>query len=256
MNSPREWSLDTRHLGRRVLVYDSTDSTSTRCAEFASDERHHGLVVLAHTQTAGRGQHGRSWLCQPGAGLLLSVLLFPPRPLCRAPILTAWAAVSVCELIQQLSALDAHIKWPNDVLINGRKVCGILIEQNQGVVAGIGLNLNQTKEQFRAAGLTEAGSLQAFTGEQYDVENTARELIMQLDQRYQHLISGAIRGLESQWRHRLGLVGQVVRIEGPGANHTGWLRGLSFEAMVLETPGDEPLMLAPEQVKHVTILPS
>ena len=80
-------------------------------------------------QTAGRGQYGRVWTAPAGSSVLLSVLLFPPPALRRPTLLTAWAAVSVCETIQELANLSATIKWPNDVLINGRKVCGILIEQ-------------------------------------------------------------------------------------------------------------------------------
>src|SRR5206468_7692987 len=85
-------------------------------------------VVLAREQTAGRGQHGRAWQAPAGSSVLLSVLLCPPPALRRPALLTAWAAVSVCETILQLTGLQAKIKWPNDVLIRGRKVCGILIE--------------------------------------------------------------------------------------------------------------------------------
>src|SRR5882672_4818005 len=93
----------------------------------------------------------------------MSLLLFPPPDLRRPAILTAWAAVSVCETIRRATDLDATIKWPNDVLIQGRKVCGILIEQGRGTVVGIGLNVHQTAESFAAAGLTEAGSLAVFS---------------------------------------------------------------------------------------------
>src|SRR5262245_40276451 len=110
-----------RHIGRRVLVYDRTDSTNNRAAEHAHDAAHDGLVVLAREQTAGRGQHGRHWQCPAGTGVLLSVLLFPPPALRRPAVLTAWAAVSVCETIHRVANLQARIKWPNDVLIHGRK---------------------------------------------------------------------------------------------------------------------------------------
>src|SRR5262249_6447118 len=163
--------------------------------------------------TAGRGQHGRSWLCEPGAGILLSVLLFPPRELSRPAILTAWAAVSVCELIREIAGLEARIKWPNDVLMHGHKVCGILIEQNHGVVAGIGLNLNQKRDSFLNAGLPEAASLRVFTGAEYSWEETAMTLIHRLDQEYQALLDGRLPELEMRWQQRLGLLGKTVQIE-------------------------------------------
>src|SRR5438270_2430199 len=151
------WHLDTKQLGRRVLVFDCVDSTNTEAAALAEDLANDGVVVLAEEQTAGRGQHGRTWYCQRGVGVLLSVLLFPPAALRRPVILAAWAANAVCETIHQTIGLQATIKWPNDVLIRDRKVCGILIEQGRGTVVGIGLNLNQTAESFTAAKLPEAG---------------------------------------------------------------------------------------------------
>ena len=87
-----------------------------------------GLALLANEQLAGRGQFGRSWQAPAGSSVLVSVVLFPPQPLCRPALLTAWAAVSVCNLIEEITGLKARIKWPNDVLVHGKKVCGILIE--------------------------------------------------------------------------------------------------------------------------------
>jgi BirA family biotin operon repressor/biotin-[acetyl-CoA-carboxylase] ligase len=251
MTPIHEWRLDTHQLGRRVLVYDVTDSTSSRCAEHAGDEANHGLAVLARAQTAGRGQHGRSWLCEREAGVLLSVLLFPPRELARPAILTAWAAVSVCELIQEVAGLEAHIKWPNDVLIAGRKVCGILIEQGRGVVAGLGLNLNQTPESFLATGLPEAGSLCAFTGCTYEVDSLARRLIGRLDQEYQRLLEGDVAGLEARWRVRLALAGELVEVEGHPDHHHGELLEVTFAGLVLKSASGDFLRLAPEMIKHI-----
>src|SRR5207245_2431978 len=112
----------TRRLGRRVLVFDQLDSTSTYAAGLAGDPANDGMVILAREQTAGRGQHGRTWSAPAGSSVLLSVLLFPPPELRRPAILTAWVAVSVCETILKLTGLQAKIKWPNDVLIRGKKV--------------------------------------------------------------------------------------------------------------------------------------
>src|SRR5262249_2175870 len=158
-------------------------------AAFASDPGNNGLAILAREQCAGRGQHGRSWQCPPGSGVLLSVLLFPPPPLRRPALLTAWAAVSVCETVLRLSGLQATIKRPNDVLLRGRKVCGILLERAQGTVAGIGLNVHQTEQDLAAAGLPEATSLAAATGRGMPpTEEVARELLRQLDEEYDRLV--------------------------------------------------------------------
>src|SRR6478672_923530 len=105
------WELPARHVGKRVFVYSQTDSTNSRAAEAAGQT---GLAFLADEQTAGRGQHGRTWVAPPKASVLLSVLLSPQPELSRPAILTAWAAVSVCEVVHRLTGVQARIKWPND----------------------------------------------------------------------------------------------------------------------------------------------
>src|SRR4051794_19692933 len=123
------WHLDTAHLGRRVLVFSRLDSTNTLALSLATDPANHGLVLLAAEQTAGRGQYGRAWQAAPRSSVLMSLLLFPPAALRRPALLVAWAAVSVCETVRTTAGVEAAIKWPNDVLVGGKKVCGILIEQ-------------------------------------------------------------------------------------------------------------------------------
>jgi BirA family biotin operon repressor/biotin-[acetyl-CoA-carboxylase] ligase len=248
---PRDvWDLDTRRLGRRVLVFDRVDSTSSVASRLAESDDGTGLAVLADEQTGGRGQHGRSWTCPAGAGVLLSVLVFPPPPLCRPAILTAWAAVAVCETIRELAVPEARIKWPNDVLIDGRKVCGILIEQGRGTVAGIGLNLNQSAETFAAAGLTEAASLAVFTGQRYDHLAAARRLLHRLDEQYDLLWGGDLMTLEVGWKERLRLLGQEVVAECADGPRRGRLRDLSWDAVELARP-DGVERLRPEVVRHL-----
>jgi BirA family biotin operon repressor/biotin-[acetyl-CoA-carboxylase] ligase len=241
-----EWHLDTRRLGRRVLIFDEVDSTNSRAAALADDPANDGLVILADRQTAGRGQHGRTWLSWPGTGVLLSVLLFPPPALRRPAILTAWAAVSVCEAIRQATSFQARIKWPNDVFLRGRKVCGILIEQGRGTVVGIGLNVNQKAETFTAADLGDAGSLASVAGRDFDREAVARQLIGQADEEYDRLCQGDLAGLEACWKWRLGLLGKPVAAECRDRTHRGRLRDVTFEQVELDD-----IRLRPEEVLHL-----
>jgi BirA family biotin operon repressor/biotin-[acetyl-CoA-carboxylase] ligase len=245
-----EWSLPTRHVGRRVLVYDRIDSTSTRAQQLADDRANDGVAVLAAEQTAGRGQYGRTWVAPPGSSVQLSALVFPPPNVLRPAVLTAWAAVSAAELIQIITGLQAKIKWPNDVFLRGRKVCGILIEQGQGVVAGIGLNLNQTAEDFAAAGLPVAGSLALFTGRRYDFTEIARELLSQLDDEYGRLMDGDRATLEACWKWRVGLLGKQVRVEGNSAEIRGRLVEQSFDGLEIQTVAGSVKIL-PELVRHL-----
>ncbi len=155
-----------------MLVFPRLDSTNTLALSLSGDPSQHGLVLLAEEQSAGRGQYGRSWQAPLRSSVLMSLLLFPPPALRRPALLVAWAAVSVCELVQAATGLAATIKWPNDVLIHGKKVCGILIEQrNSGnpvlplaTVVGLGLNVTQPAEAFAAANLPDAGSLLSMSG--------------------------------------------------------------------------------------------
>jgi BirA family biotin operon repressor/biotin-[acetyl-CoA-carboxylase] ligase len=265
--TPRdEWRLPTRHLGRRVLVFDRLDSTSNLAATLAGDPANDGAVVLANEQTAGRGQHGRSWLCTPGTGVLLSVLLFPPRPLRRPALLTAWAAVSVCAAVRRATGLDATIKWPNDVLIRGRKVCGILTESRVqrphgvggdapehelAVIVGIGLNVRQTATDL--ADLPEAGSLALFCERPPACDMMARGLIIQLDEEYDRLCRGDLATLEAAWRSGLGLVGQRVVVETHGGLHRGRLTALGWDGLVLDEESGPTRQFCPEAVQHVRV---
>jgi BirA family biotin operon repressor/biotin-[acetyl-CoA-carboxylase] ligase len=254
MTPAEEWHLNGQHVGRRVLVYERVDSTNTLALALAQEVANDGLVLVAREQTAGRGQYGRTWVSPVGSSVLLSALVFPPPALQRPAILTAWAAVSVCEAIREAAGLRATIKWPNDVLLNGYKVCGILIEQRGGTVAGIGLNVNQTAETFEAAGLPEATSLTAAAGHPFDCEEVMRLLIRRLDAEYRLLLDGEVGLLEAGWRDRLELLGRTVTAECHEGEVSGRLWELSFAGVVLELPGGTMRRLAPEVIRHLWLI--
>jgi BirA family biotin operon repressor/biotin-[acetyl-CoA-carboxylase] ligase len=269
------WEMPTRLLGRRTIVFDRLDSTNTYAAALGNDPAHDGLVVVAREQTAGRGQHGRTWEAPAGSSVLLSVLLFPPPPLRRPALLTAWAAVSVCNTIYELAGLHGLIKWPNDVLVDSRKVCGILIEQRTvasfqlpvaggelaraspaagnsrlATICGIGLNLNQTAGHFAVAGLAQAGSLASITAKRYDCDAAARLLVQYLDAEYDQLMRGQLLGLESSWKERLGLLGTHVVAECADGDWQGRMIDVGWDGLQLETSSGL-VRLLPETVRHL-----
>jgi BirA family transcriptional regulator, biotin operon repressor / biotin---[acetyl-CoA-carboxylase] ligase len=270
MQHHAEWRLERRHVGRRVVVFQEVDSTNTQAALLAEDPHNDGLALLADVQSGGRGQYGRSWQCPAGSGLLMTVLLFPPPELRRPALLTAWAAVAVCETLRSVCGLQAKIKWPNDVLVRGRKVCGILIECGLAAgdppagwrrhsteagstfhaVTGIGLNLNQTAEDFAAAGLPQAASVRMFTGHWYERNDVARRLLQVLDEEYERLLQGDLMTLEALWKWRVGLLGRSVRAECLGGIHEGRLSEMGWDGLWLRVPGrPEPVHLPPESVR-------
>jgi BirA family biotin operon repressor/biotin-[acetyl-CoA-carboxylase] ligase len=256
VTAPREeWHLDTARIGRRVLVFDEVDSTNTVAAEPAHPDAA-GLVVIADHQTAGRGRFGRVWQSKPGDSLLMSVVLFPPPESRRASVLTAWAAVAVGGAVYSLTGVQARIKWPNDLLIRGKKVCGILIEQGRAVVVGIGLNLNQPAEHFTAAGLPDATSLFLASSAQVDRRTAAETVIRHLDDEYDRLLCGERVAVEADWKWRTGLLGRQVVVELTDGSHlAGRMLEMSFDGLDVEvTPGDIRSVV-PERVAHVWAVP-
>jgi BirA family biotin operon repressor/biotin-[acetyl-CoA-carboxylase] ligase len=247
-----QWSTTTKHIGKQVRIFDCVESTNTRALALDIDPAHDGTVIVAQRQTAGRGQYGRVWDCPADSGILMSVLLFPPAAIRRPALMTALAAVVVAETIRETTELDAGIKWPNDLLMRGKKVCGILIEQGRGVVIGIGLNLNQSEDDFREMGLPDATSLSIQCGQMIDARHVLRRLIVNLDTEYDRLLAGRITNLESCWRWRLGLVDRRVTIEKmDGATVKGVLRELGFQGVHLSMDVGEHLQIAPEMIRHI-----
>jgi BirA family transcriptional regulator, biotin operon repressor / biotin---[acetyl-CoA-carboxylase] ligase len=245
-----------RHIGVRYIHLDVTDSTNNRAAELASDPANAGTVVTADLQSQGRGQHGRIWQSRPGANVLLSTLVFPPPHLHRPAVLTAFASVVVAETILEITGKQATIKWPNDVLLGGKKVCGILIEGGAigaaYFVIGIGLNVNHGAEDFERMQLPDATSLSLAVGRSLDVRSITHLLIEKLDRQYGRLQSGEIAELEECWAWRLGMIGRAATVELTDANELhGRLRRIAFNALELELPGGEVRSLRPEQVRHL-----
>lgn len=250
-----EWHFNTHRLGRRVLVFESLESTNAYALDLAGADGNDGLVVLARQQTAGRGQYGRSWLAPPDSSVLLSLLLYPPAALRRPALLTAFAAVSVAEVVLVLTGQQARIKWPNDVLLNGKKICGILIEQRsfgneQATVIGIGLNVRQPASFFEQAELPLGGSLLSTTGTSLETDTAARALIQELDEGYDRLLRGNLQILESRWQQRLGLLGTMVEAETAEGLCFGRLERMNLDEIEI-TSKSRLRRLVPERVRHL-----
>ena len=252
---------DLKHIGRRHIHLDVTDSTNARAAELAHDPGDAGTVVTADLQSQGRGQHGRVWQSPPGVNILLSALLFPPPELRRPPVLTAWAAVAVGDTIREEIDRVTTIKWPNDVLLDGNKVCGILIESGFGpgaanpyFVVGIGLNVNQSAEDFARMDLPYATSLSIAVGHAFDVTDVTRRLIRHLDAGYDRLVGGRLEELETRWAGRLDLMGRPVAAELMNASEVrGDLFAVGFGGVHLRLPDGTVRQLRPEEVRHLRL---
>lgn len=186
-------------IGRQLEVLAETTSTNDICQSRAQDAAWEGLVVFAESQRSGRGQRGSTWSAPPGSSLLFSILLFPPEKLAQPHFLTAWSALSIVEALRSAYPLETSIKWPNDLMIGGRKLCGILVEKGYGTVVGIGLNVAIRPEQFPAGLRMPATSLETELGQSVDRNQIAARILTTLDRNYHEARWQGPSGLWDRW---------------------------------------------------------
>ncbi|MEY2506245.1 MAG: BirA family transcriptional regulator [Verrucomicrobiota bacterium] len=178
--------LEGNRIGNEIVVLEETESTNDVAWEAAGRGAREGFVVFAERQTKGRGQYGRRWESAPYLGLLLSVLLRPALSLRESPKLTSILAEAVATTIAEATGTTPRIKSPNDIYIGERKVAGVLVEGRTGAdgryvaVAGIGINVNQTLDDFPEELRASAGSLAMLTGEKISRSKLAIALLRQL----------------------------------------------------------------------------
>jgi BirA family biotin operon repressor/biotin-[acetyl-CoA-carboxylase] ligase len=173
-----------------------------------------GAVAVADYQTAGRGRLGRSWTAPPGTSIHCSIVLHPP-PHRSAPELTLVGALATAEAVEDATGLAAQLKWPNDVMLNRRKVAGILGELRDGVVVlGIGVNVDQTREQLPPDARHPPGSLRTITGSEHDRAPLLGALLFHLERTYDEWRQGGLADLFVEIGPRDFLRGRRVTVDG------------------------------------------
>jgi BirA family biotin operon repressor/biotin-[acetyl-CoA-carboxylase] ligase len=177
-------NLRTRQVGKKVLVYDRTASTNDVAGEYAKNPDNNGLVVFAEEQTAGRGRSGAKWHSRHGDSLLFSIALAACD--ISGELLSLTCAVAVAEAIGQVGSCQARIKWPNDIVIAGRKIAGILVESRQSIpgrvhIIGIGINCHQAPDDFPPELRETAISLDLASGARCHRATVARRVLTSLD---------------------------------------------------------------------------
>lgn len=190
-----ERSLGEGGIGRRVIVLESTGSTNDFLRQMLTPELPEGFVVFAEEQTAGRGQRGNRWASASHLGLWFSVLLRARFPLAETPRLTDWAARAVAGVIRHELGLLSTIKPPNDVYVQGKKVAGVLVETIAGrteefaAIAGIGLNVNQSLEDFPEELRTRATSLALLLGRRVNRADFATAVLRELERTRREMLT-------------------------------------------------------------------
>ena len=227
-------NLPTRFIGQRLVYYYSVASTMTAAREQATQGAPHGTVVAAEMQPAGHGRLGRAWL-SPRGNLPLSIVLYPPPA--YLPYLVMAAALALADNVKTVTGLTPALKWPNDLLLSGKKLSGILVEsgacgEKTFAVVGIGLNVNMHVEEYKEIAAT-ATSLADELGRPVSRLALLRELLVQFERRYLMLEAGQEQ-VFAEWRARLATIGERVRVQ---AGQEG------FEGTAEDVAGDGSLLL-------------
>ncbi len=219
-----EIGLNTQRVGRRILLYDQTDSTNDVAWQYLCEPNSDGLAVFAECQRRGRGRLGRSWAGEYGQSVLMSVLLKNMGQL-RGTELTYLAAVAAAGAIDNICQTNIKIKWPNDLILNGKKLAGILVEsraaEQHSYVIGIGINCQQNSEDFPAEIHDAATSLKCHLQKDVDRTELARELLRSLDKNLTELERDGNASLHANWLQRCGDIGKRTTLISNGQNFTG-----------------------------------
>jgi len=224
-----------------LLLLDSIDSTNLEAIRRARMGAPEGLCIVAREQTAGRGRLERSWHSQKDAGIYFSIVLRPRLETNYWPLLALMAALAVVDALRKSCAVRADIKWPNDVCVHERKVCGILAETTEtpaGPAAVIGIGINLTNESLRADLINLATSLEQITGRPPDPETVLTELLKAVVERYQALqTAGGREHTIREWcAHSTYAFDRRVRVSFDSDSFVGVTRGLDEDgALRVET---------------------
>lgn len=237
--------LKTRWAGRSLVFLDEVDSTNNEVRRQAELGAVHGTLVVAEQQSSGKGRRGRSWESPKGSGIWLSLLLRPQFEPQLASMLTLVAAMAADEAIRNITGIETGIKWPNDIVAQGKKLCGILTEMStevdmiQYVVVGIGINANMTEfpEEIRET----AASLKLISGQAVHRAALVAELMNCWEHYYEIFLDTLdLSGIKEEYNRRLVNTGREVRVLAPKGDYTGISHGINdMGELLVELPDGE-----------------
>lgn len=250
--------LHTEWAGRNLHFYASTGSTNPDAKRFAEEGEPHGTIVVADRQTAGRGRRGRSWASPAGTSIYFTIVVRPVFAPDKASMITLVTALSVAQAIEEVTGLRAQIKWPNDIVVHKKKVCGILTEMSmtpemdeiQFVVAGVGVNTNHdSPEDFPEEIRETATSLKIESGKQIDRAGLLERILARFEKNYDFFAETEdLSGLQEAYQaHLINMDAQVLILD-PAGEYTGISRGITKtgELIVERDNGEQTLVYAGE----------
>lgn len=236
--------LGTKRIGCRIICHDILDSTNREAKSLAGKSAAEGTVVVAEEQTGGRGRLERPFFSPPGKGIWLSIILRPPFLPQEAPKCTLLAAVAVAEAMQEFG-LQAGIKWPNDILYEGKKLVGILTEMSaemdgiKYIVVGIGINVNISRDEFPEELREIATSLSIMKREEIPRVAFLQAVLRAFDRLYAEVLASGFAPVFAAWRRYAVTLGKEVRVLGVRT-------GENFEGRAVDIDEDGALLVETE----------
>ena len=229
----------TKIVGRDIRVFEQTTSTNDVIERLARDGVKEGVVVFAESQTKGRGRLGRTWVSPARKGLWFSVLLRPDLRPQETTRLTVASATALRRAIQSNTGLEPEIKWPNDIVIHGRKVAGILTELSaeldcvKHVILGIGVDVNLGANEFPTELRKTATSLRIEAGETISRPELATAILRELDHDYARVCGHGFAGVADEWEAHCTTIGRAVTIQIGGRRMRGRAESLDDDGALL-----------------------
>lgn len=245
--------MDTKWAGSNVVYYDEIDSTNNRAKEAGDNKTPHGTLFVADMQVAGKGRRGRVWQSPAGSSIYMTILLYPEISPMKAPQLTLVMAIAVAEGIKEVTGLDTRIKWPNDIVVNGRKICGILTEMSteidyiNHVVIGAGINVNQ--DDFPEDIRKTASSLKMELGKQVKRSELIAAIMKSFEKDYEIFVQTEdLSGLQELYNSMLVNLDRDVKVLEPGNEYKAHALGINKTGeLIVRTPeGEEKEIYAGE----------
>ncbi|MCS1351013.1 biotin--[acetyl-CoA-carboxylase] ligase [Mechercharimyces sp. CAU 1602] len=248
--------LHTKSFGQSIRYYSSLDSTQTAAHQWARSGAEEGALVVAEEQTAGRGRLGRSWHSPAQTGIWMSLILRPPIPLTLAPQLTLLASVAVAQGIEQATGVSASIKWPNDLLLEGKKVCGILTElrgeqdQIDYVILGIGINAKGVTHEWPEE-IRERATILPTTKRKWRRAELTALILYSLEMLYQQYMDEGFAPIRTQWEARSSMLGERINARTGKGFVEGIACGLNDHgALVVTTSEGEQHLLYSAEIER------
>ncbi len=241
--------LTTSYIGNSILYYETLESTNQEIRSLAGNGEKEGLVLIADYQTKGKGRLQRPWVGSSGESIAMSILIRPDIPPYMAPSITQVVALSVCKALRNVSGLDFKIKWPNDIIINGKKVCGILTEMDgeidclNYIIVGIGINVNQ--ESMPSDISHKATSLKIELNKNIQRKDIVINILNEFEKGYEIFKSHGIKPFINELKNYSALINKSVVISNPFK---------SFNAKVVDIDNEGYLIVENENGERESVV--